>query len=64
MKGIICPNSNCGYLGEPVKNSRSNIAAGLFLCLFGLIPGILYFVLKSGYRYNCPNCGFQIASDA
>ncbi len=60
---VICPNVNCGYIGKPSKQPRGNIGAGLVLCLFFLLPGILYFMFKSGYRYKCPNCSVQIAID-
>ena len=60
---MICPNSNCGYEGKPKKKARGSFVIGLVLCLFFLLPGIIYFMLKSGYRYYCPKCGMQIAND-
>jgi len=60
---IICPNVNCGYKGLPKKIHRGSTALGLLLCLFFIVPGILYFMFKSGYRYFCPKCGLQIAAD-
>jgi hypothetical protein len=60
---IICPNPNCGYRGKPRRKARGSIIVGLFLCMFLLLPGILYFMLKSGYRIYCPRCGLQIAAD-
>ena len=60
---IICPNPNCGYKGGPRRQARGSVLAGLFLCCFFLLPGVLYFAFKSGYRYHCPKCGMQIASD-
>ena len=60
---IICPNANCGYKGKARKQARGSLLVGLFLCCFFLLPGILYFMLKSGYRYICPQCGMQIGSD-
>lgn len=60
---IICPNGNCNYTGEPQKESRGSMFAGLFLCCFFLLPGIVYFIVKGGYRYLCPKCGMQIRSD-
>ena len=62
-KDIICPNPNCGYVGPPKKVARGSCLIGLFLCLFFLLPGILYFMFKSGYRYICPKCGMQIRVD-
>ena len=63
MGEIICPNSNCGYRGEPKKDPRGSTAVGCLLCLFFLLPGILYFMFKGGYRYICPKCGLQIKTD-
>lgn len=39
------------------------MALGCLLCVFFLIPGIFYFMLKGGYRYFCPKCGVQIGND-
>lgn len=60
---IICPNPNCAYQGKAQKVARGNCLVGLILCLFFLLPGILYFMLMGGYRYYCPNCGMQIGTD-
>jgi len=60
---IICPNPNCGYTGRAKKKARGSFVVGLFLCLFFLLPGILYFIFKGGYRYICPHCGVQVRSD-
>jgi len=60
---IICPNPNCGYVGKPKKVARGSCLIGIILlCLF-LLPGILYFMFMSGYRYQCLRCGVQISSD-
>lgn len=63
MRSMICPNSNCGYKGKPARKARGSLIVGLLLCLLFLLPGLLYFMLRSGYRYLCPNCGLQIASE-
>jgi hypothetical protein len=60
---MICPNSQCSYQGTANKKSRGSVIVGLFLCFFFIVPGLIYFMLKSGYRYSCPKCGLQIASD-
>jgi predicted RNA-binding Zn-ribbon protein involved in translation (DUF1610 family) len=60
---IICPNPGCGYQGPPKRVARGNTAVGCLLLLFFIVPGILYFMFKSGYRYICPRCGLQIRSD-
>jgi len=62
-KPIICPNSNCRYRGLPKKIPRGNAIIGLLLCLLFLLPGVLYFIFKGGYRYVCPRCGMQLRAD-
>ena len=61
-RNIICPNPN-GYRGPADRKARGSILVGLVLCLFFQIPGVLYFVFMSGYRYVCPNCGMQVGND-
>lgn len=61
---VICSNPNCGQRVHPRKESRANVPLGILLMFFFLIPGILYFLLRSGYQYFCPRCGAQIGSDA
>ena len=63
MRKIICPNPNCGYKGKPKKEARGSTAVGCLLCLLMLLPGLLYFAFKGGYRYRCPKCGCEIAAD-
>jgi len=60
---IICPNPNCGYKGNAKRRARGSFLIGCVLTLFFILPGIFYFMLFSGYRYYCPNCGLQVASD-
>lgn len=60
---IICPNPNCGYQGPPRREARGSILTGLVLLLFFVLPGILYFILMQGYRYDCPRCGLQIRNE-
>lgn len=62
-KCIICPNPNCGYTGPVERKARGNALVGLLLCCLCLLPGILYFLFMSGFRYYCPKCGMQIAAD-
>jgi hypothetical protein len=61
---IVCPNPRCGYVGAPRKEKWANTGCGCLLMFFFLLPGILYFLFKSGYRYVCPVCGLMIRSDA
>jgi predicted RNA-binding Zn-ribbon protein involved in translation (DUF1610 family) len=60
---MICPNPNCRYEGPPRKVARGSVLVGILLLLFFLLPGILYFIFMTGYRYDCPKCGLQIKSD-
>ena len=60
---IICPNPNCGFKGRAKQEAKANGCLGVILLLFWILPGIIYFALMSGYRYRCPKCGMQIASD-
>ncbi|MBI2839651.1 MAG: hypothetical protein HYX75_15170 [Acidobacteria bacterium] len=60
MKTIICPNPNCGYRGTPRREARGSALLGCFLMFLFLLPGIFYFMLKSGWRYYCPRCGLQM----
>lgn len=60
---MICPNPNCHYQGPPKKSARGNwIVLFVLLSLF-ILPGLVYLLACGGYRYRCPNCGLQIASD-
>jgi hypothetical protein len=61
---IICPNLNCGYRGQPRRIARSDTLTGCLLLILFFPLGILYFIIRSGYRRVCPNCGIQISSDA
>src|SRR5579862_7943846 len=60
---IICPNPRCGYVGKPRKVARGSTIVGLILLCFIVVPGVLYFMFKRGYRYYCPRCGVQVGAD-
>lgn len=60
---IICSNQNCKYVGRSNKKARGSLLIGLLLCCFFLLPGLIYFMFKGGYRYYCPNCGLQVGVD-
>jgi hypothetical protein len=57
---IICPNPNCGYRGKPAKKSKGSTLIGLILLLFGILPGVIYFIFGKKTYYICPKCGIQI----
>jgi hypothetical protein len=63
-KDIICPNPNCGYKGPPKRVARGSMLTGCFLMLLFVLPGLLYFMFKGGYRTLCPRCGLQLSTDA
>ncbi len=60
---IICPNPQCGYAGPPKRKAKGSLVLGLLFMLFFIVPGLLYLLLTSGYRYMCPRCGVQVRSD-
>ena len=62
-RDIICPNPHCGYKGRPRYKPRGSLLFGLILCCLFLLPGILYFIFRSGYRLLCPECGMQLSSE-
>jgi hypothetical protein len=53
---IICPNPNCGYKGVVERRARGNIFIAIVLFCFGVLPGIVYLLLASGYNHYCPQC--------
>ena len=60
---FICPNPKCSYVGEASREPKGSWGAALLLLLLGLIPGLLYCVFASGYRYTCPRCGLVLRTD-
>jgi hypothetical protein len=60
---IVCPNPNCGYVGRPNKIARGSTIIGILLLLCWILPGVIYFMFFSGYRYCCPRCQCQISND-
>ena len=60
IKGaIICPNCNTDVI--PLDKPRGKIWIGLLLCLLYVVPGLIYFLLMSGYKKECPKCGYTIS---
>lgn len=57
---VLCVNPACEFIGEPQLKKCGSTKIGLLLCLFGLVPGILYFVFTSGFIPVCPECGTTI----
>ena len=61
---VICPNPNCRYQGPPRKVARGSILVALLLLCCFILPGVLYAIFMQGYRYHCPRCGLQLASES
>jgi hypothetical protein len=61
---VICPNVNCGYRGKPRYIARGSTAVGCLLLLFVFPIGLFYFILRSGHRKLCPQCGLHLSSGA
>ena len=55
-KMMICPNPNCGFEGKMKKRSRGSTLLLVLLFCLGIIPGVIYLCLASGWKYTCPNC--------
>jgi hypothetical protein len=52
---FVC--GNCGYVVEPVKVVRGNLATEIILWFFFLIPGLCYSVWRVGGKdMVCPSC--------
>ena len=54
---------NCDYVGMPEKKSKGNVLVTLLLFCIGILPGLIYIVVKSGYQYFCPQCGYNYKTD-
>lgn len=54
---------NCDFVGMPIKKPKGNILMTLFMCCLGIIPGLIYMIVKSGYRYICPECSYNFKTD-
>lgn len=54
---MICRSERCGYNGPPEQVPKGSLAVGVVLCLFFLLPGIVYLILTSGHKRVCPRCG-------
>jgi hypothetical protein len=38
-------------------DNRGNLLLGVVLLLLYIVPGLVYFLCRSGYRYRCAECG-------
>ena len=56
-----CPN--CQYIGMPTKKPKGNTLVALLLFFLFALPGLIYVVAYSGYKYLCPKCGYNFKSD-
>jgi hypothetical protein len=53
---IICPNANCGYVGDGERRARGSATVLVLLLLIGIIPGIIYAIVFAGDAFYCPRC--------
>ncbi len=52
--------TNCEYTGKPKIRNRGNMLMTLFLSLFFILPGIIYFLWRvTGREHSCPDCGWK-----
>jgi predicted RNA-binding Zn-ribbon protein involved in translation (DUF1610 family) len=49
-----CPK--CGH-STAKKEPRGDLGIGILLCFLMIVPGLIYALLCSGFRYTCTNCG-------
>lgn len=63
MREFICPNPHCGFRGYPERIARGSRLVLWLLLLLGGLPGLLYMVFASGYRYVCPMCSLELRRD-
>ena len=56
---MFCPNCNKNVQVKEVWDSKSLLTMILLLCL-GLIPGVVYILMKTVKGDECPDCGYAI----
>ncbi len=60
---FFCPNPNCDYAGEVRREPRGSQTLGCLLLVLGILPGIIYMIFASGYKYYCPKCYEHLGSE-
>ena len=60
---IVCPNPNCGFVGKPIKKKQGSAIVMILLLFIGIIPGILYAILRGTYDYSCPWYGNRVKTN-
>lgn len=55
--------ANCHYIGLPTKKAKANMLLTILLLCLGGIPGLIYMVAYSGYKFLCPKCGYNFKTD-
>ncbi len=58
---VVCPSCRSEVL--PKKKAKGNLFIGLLLCLLYVVPGLIYFLVMSGYKHVCPKCRTVISRD-
>ncbi len=57
---LHCPK--CGH-SFAKRQPRGNTLIFLLLSLLWIVPGLIYALLCSGFRYTCTNCGHVIREE-
>jgi hypothetical protein len=60
---IICSNPACGYIGTAQRKAKGSLVVGILLFVLGVLPGLVYLVVYSGYVLVCPQCGMKIREE-
>ncbi len=54
---------NCDFVGMPVRKPKGNIPMLIFMSCLGVLPGLAYLIMRSGYRFICPKCTYNYKTD-
>jgi hypothetical protein len=57
-KSVNCPS--CGCHITAIRESSGSVWRFLFLLLLGILPGVVYALTVSGFRFRCPKCHFEL----
>lgn len=57
---MICPNPNCGYVGQMRRKPQGSWAIAILLLLLWVLPGVIYLLVYSGFDIVCPRCGMKV----
>ena len=60
MNGIICPNPNCYYRGEPIRRPKGSRLTLWLLIVLCFPIGLIYAIIYAGHVYSCPRCHIRV----